>query len=79
MGFPTSESRYRIVQPLLDAGLRKEEVERLLVRLTFDATLGGGTLGDLGDLVEGRPPEVRAAWTRSLVRLLADDPDAEIS
>ena len=71
MGFADQEALYWVVQPLLDAGLPPEEIERLVARLAFDAVVGLGTLDELGDLVDGRPPEVRAAWTQSIARMLS--------
>ena len=69
----TSEFQCWVVQPLIDAGLAPEEIERLVCRLAFDAIVGRGTLDGLGDLVDGRTPEVRAAWTQSITRMLAGD------
>jgi hypothetical protein len=72
MGMP--EAQCWAVQPLLDAGLGLEEIERLVCRLAFDAVVGRGTLEGLAHLAEGEAPEVRAAWTRSLSRMLDDAP-----
>ena len=69
------EQQQWIVQPLADVGLARAEIESLLVRLAFDAVVDEGeqVLACAWDLVAGCPPEVRAAWTRTLARLLTLD------
>ena len=64
-----------MVQPLLDAGLPRAEIETLLFRLAFAAVVGEDLRACSADLVADRPPEVRAAWTSMLHRLLVADPD----
>ncbi|MGY1604480.1 hypothetical protein [Geodermatophilus sp. SYSU D00815] len=72
------ERQYWIIEPLLDAGLGLDEISDLIVRLGFESVVaeGDGTLAALGDVVEDHPAVVRAAWTRTLDRMLSAGPDA---
>jgi hypothetical protein len=65
------EEHYRIIEPLVDAGLDLEQVRVLLFRLAFDAIVseGGSTVSCL-DLVRDQPPEIRAAWIRVIGRMI---------
>ena len=67
-----------VVQPLLDVGLPPSAIESLLVRLAFEAVVdeGGQVLGRAWGPVDGWPPEVRAAWTGTLARMLSLEPPA---
>ena len=68
-----------VLQPLIDAGLSRGEIEALLVHLAFDAIVmgedGPGALLDAP--VRGRPADVRTAWARMLGRMLALEVPAE--
>ena len=73
MGSLSPEQHYRIIEPLVDAGLDLEQVRDLLFRLAFDAIVseGGATVSCLTDVVRDQPPEVRAAWIRVVGRMIA--------
>ncbi len=53
-----------LIQPLLDAGMRLEEIRTLVVRLACEED---GVLA----LVADQPPRVRAAWHEMIGRMLA--------
>jgi hypothetical protein len=61
-----------IIQPLLDAGLRIDEVRHLLFRVSFDCMVGArpGDLSDPTPHLGPRPPQVRAAWIQTVGRML---------
>jgi hypothetical protein len=61
-----------VVQPLLDAGLGLEQIGCLVFRLAFEGVVGEGR--GPHHLVADRPPEVRAAWARTVGRLLLLEP-----
>jgi hypothetical protein len=64
-----------IIAPLVDAGLALEEIEVLLVRLGFEATVRGRDLDAfVHRLVDGQPVAVRAAWLETVSRLIAAHP-----
>jgi hypothetical protein len=67
------EEHYRIIEPLVDAGLELEQVRDLLFRLAFDAIVseGSATVSSVTDLVRDQPPEIRAAWIRVIGRMIA--------
>ena len=73
MGSLSPEQLYRIIEPLVDAGLELERIRDLLFRLAFDAIVsdGGLTVSCLTDVVRDQPPEVRAAWIRVVGRMIA--------
>ncbi|TFV79313.1 hypothetical protein E4P39_01295 [Blastococcus sp. CT_GayMR19] len=73
MGSPSREQHYRIIEPLLEAGLELEQVRALLFRLAFDAIVGAGStsVGGLTELVRDQPAEVQAAWLRALGEMIA--------
>ncbi|MGY1619962.1 hypothetical protein ACI797_24740 [Geodermatophilus sp. SYSU D00691] len=75
MGSIAPEQQYWVIEPLLAAGLDPDEIADLLVRLGFDTVVGDGpgTLARLTEVVEGRPPVVRAAWIETIDRMLAGD------
>ena len=68
---PAREQQYWIIEPLLDAGLDLEQIRVLLFRLAFDGIVGQGDAG-LTALVGDQPPAVRAAWQRTIGRMLSD-------
>ena len=53
-----------LVEPLLDAGIRLEEIRTLVVRLACE---DGGVLS----LVADQPPRVQAAWHETISRMIA--------
>ena len=67
------EQQYWVIQPLVDAGLGRDEIRVLVFDLSFSAivTEGQGTAGCLLDLVSDRPAEVQSAWRRVIGRMLA--------
>jgi hypothetical protein len=73
VGSLSPEQHYRIIEPLVDAGLELEQVRDLLFRLAFDAIVreGGATVSCLTDVVRDQPPEVQAAWMRVVGRMIA--------
>ena len=73
MGSLSPEEQYRIIEPLVDAGLELEQVRVLLFRLAFDAIVSEGstTVSCLTDMVRDQPPEIRAAWIRVIGRMIA--------
>jgi hypothetical protein len=73
VGSLSPEEHYRIIEPLVDAGLELEQVRVLLFRLAFDAIVseGSSTVSSLTDLVRDQPPEIRAAWIRVIGRMIA--------
>jgi len=62
-----------VVQPLIDAGLSRDEIEGLLVVLAFDAIVMDqeGPVALLDAPVRGQPADVRTAWVRTLGRMIA--------
>ena len=73
MGTPSPEQLYRVIEPLADAGLEREQIRDLLFRLAFDAIVSedGMALPCLTDVVRDQPPEVQAAWLRVIGRMIA--------
>ena len=73
VGSLSPEQLYRIIEPLVDAGLELEQIRVLLTRLAFDAIVseGSATLSGLTDVVRDQPPEVQAAWLRVVGRMIA--------
>ena len=72
MGSLSAEQRYRIIEPLVDAGLEPEQIRDLLFRLAFDAVISGGstTVADVTTVVRDQSPEVRTAWMRVIGRMI---------
>jgi hypothetical protein len=68
----SAEQRYRIIEPLVDAGLELEQIRALLFRLAFDAVISGGstTVADVATVVRDQSPEVQAAWMRVIGRMI---------
>jgi hypothetical protein len=64
-----------VVQPLLDAGLPADQVDDLVFRLAFQATVSAGAV-DAEGLVADRPAPVRDAWRLVIGRLLTLGPSA---
>ncbi len=85
MGLRESDLLYWVVQPLIDAGLSRNEMETLLLHLAFDAivTDDEGPVALLDAPVRGQPAEVRTAWVTTLGRMIAlevsTDPSAPAS
>ena len=73
MGSLSPEQLYRVIEPLVDAGLEPERIRDLLFRLAFDAIVseGSATVSSLTDVVRDQPPEVQAAWIRVVGRMIA--------
>lgn len=70
MGFLAPEQQRWIIAPLVDAGLDVEQITGLVFRLGFEAVVGEGRVGDLGELVRDLPPEAQAAWLQAVGRML---------
>jgi hypothetical protein len=64
-----------LIQPLVDAGLAREEICALVFRLAFEGivTEGRGTSTAVQGLVAGHPVAVQAAWVQTIGRLIAAD------
>jgi hypothetical protein len=64
-----------VIQPLIDAGLAREEVCSLVFQLAFQdiVTEGRGTPTALSELVADHPVAVRAAWVQTISRLITAD------
>ena len=64
-----------VIQPLVDAGLARDEICTLVFRLAFQGivTEGRGTLPGLQELVAAHPVAVQAAWVQTISRLIAAD------
>ena len=73
MGSLPPEQLYRVIEPLVDAGLELEQIRVLLFRLAFDAVVGEGgtTVDDVSTVVRDQTPEVQAAWIRVVGRMIA--------
>ncbi len=70
------DEQYWVIQPLVEAGLAKDEIRAVLFRLAFDAIVCEDGAAVAGILVD-QPPRVRAAWVETVGRLLAlPSPDA---
>ncbi len=66
-----SEDDQWIVQPLIDAGLGRQEITVLLVRLGFEAIVRDRDIDAyLRKLVDGQPAPVRAAWVETIDRVI---------
>ena len=65
------EEPYWVVQPLVDAGLGREQITGLVYRLGFEALVDGdgGTSCDLAELVADQPAQVQAAWPEVIGRM----------
>jgi hypothetical protein len=71
---PSPQQQDWIIQPLLDAGLAREEICTLVFRLAFQGIVTDGPLAGLQALVADHPVRVRAAWVRTISRLIDADP-----
>jgi hypothetical protein len=73
VGSRSSEQLYRVIEPLVDAGLELEQIRTLLFRVAFDAVIGEGTttVADVTAVVGDQPPDVQAAWMRVIGRMIA--------
>lgn len=68
MGSTSPDQLYRIIEPLVDAGLEPEQIRNLLFRLAFDGIVGGSsaTVTGVTSVVRDRPAGVQApGCTRS--------------
>jgi hypothetical protein len=76
VGSLSPEQLYRIIEPLVDAGLELEQIRVLLFRLAFDAVVNEGctTVAYVTTVVRDQPPEVQAAWMRAIGRMITPDP-----
>lgn len=72
MESPSPEQLYRVIEPLADAGLEREQIRDLLFRLAFEAIVSedGMPVPRLTDVVRDQPPEVQAAWLRVIGRMI---------
>ena len=63
---------YWLVQPLVEAGLRIEEIGELVGRLGFEAVVCDSRTFDAraSSLVDGLPAGVRAAWVETIHRMI---------
>ena len=70
--FAAADAPQWVLQPLIDAGLDREQIEILLYRLSFGAIVGGGGPDRAGLLhvVADQPPAVRTACVTVIDRLM---------
>src|SRR4051794_2014589 len=61
-----------IIQPLLEAGLAPDDVEKLLLRVSFAClvTAGRCDLSDATAFLGAQPAAVQAAWVETVDRML---------
>lgn len=64
------DQQYWLIEPLLAAGMELEEIRALLTHLAVAAGARPGAAPSVTRLVEDRAPEVRAAWTEMIGRML---------
>jgi hypothetical protein len=69
VGVPAPEQLSWVVEPLVEAGLEREQIESLVYRLAFDGTFGRAGTG-LMEPVRDQPPSIQAAWIRVIGRML---------
>ena len=64
---------YWVIEPLVDAGLDREQIESLIFRLGFESIVNGGRGAVTGftDLVRDQPAQIQAAWWRAIGRMMA--------
>ena len=67
-----------VLQPLVDAGLKRDTIETLLFRLGFEAIVSGGRGLDAGlqRVAGGQSMAVKAALTELIDRMLIADSEA---
>ena len=72
MGSTSADQLYRIIEPLVDAGLELEQIRSLLFHLAFDGIVGGGsaTVAGVTSVVRDQPVEVQAAWLHAIGRMI---------
>ena len=71
--FAAADAQQWVLQPLIDAGVDRDQIEVLLYRLSFGAIVGGGGPPHGADplhAVADQPPAVRAAWVTVIERLM---------
>lgn len=75
MGSLSPEQLYRIIEPLVDAGLQLEQIRDLLFRLAFEAVVseGDATVACVTTVVHDQPAEVQAAWMHVIGRMITPD------
>ena len=61
-----------IIQPLLEAGLGPDDVQKLLLRVSFAClvTAGRCDVSDATAFLGSQPPAVQAAWVETVDRML---------
>ncbi len=61
-----------VIQPLLEAGLGPEEVQQLLIRVSFAClvTAGRCDVSDATAFLGSQPAAVQAAWVETVDRML---------
>ena len=71
----TPSSADWIIQPLLDAGLERQEISALVFRLAFECIVSesGDDPASLQRFVADREAPVQAAWVQTITRLFAAD------
>ena len=77
MGVPAPEHLSWVIEPLVDAGLGRDQIESLVFRLAFDGTVGRAGAGFM-EPVRDQPPSIQAAWTRVIGRMLADPRSTDV-
>ncbi|NEK84993.1 hypothetical protein GCU60_04350 [Blastococcus saxobsidens] len=70
--YAPEQETYWVVQPLVDAGLRLEEIRDLVGRLGFEAVVSDSRSLDAAasSLVLDQPADVRAAWVETINRMI---------
>ena len=66
---PGSEDLW-IIQPLLDAGLGRDAVGKLLFRVSFDCLVTAGPVRRVAPFLRSQPAAVQAAWIETVDRML---------
>jgi hypothetical protein len=70
VGSLAPDQQHWLIEPLLAAGMDLDEIRSLVTHLAAEAGTGPGGAAGMTSLVEDRPPEVRAAWTEMIGRML---------
>ena len=71
---PEPEQLLWIIEPLGAAGLEREQIEVLVVRLGFETIVGIGTLATVTDIARDQPAEIQVAWRDVIGRMVGHGP-----
>jgi hypothetical protein len=74
MRVPTTEHLYWIIEPLVEAGLEREQIKSLVFHLAFETIVdSGASMTCVSDVVSDHPAQVQAAWSHAIGRMIADE------